>query len=1370
MANQTLILTLLPNGLTSRGTLALSVHLTPRLDGGATLATFPDVLQWPARLKAGGLTFEVACGATTTTASVDTSVLQPDIWSAIFKPDTFVEAFKIPDFEKRLVVSYPVADALTYLKYAYGSAGCGLQTEQTERGILWSLLHSLMFRDGQKTTLSDALAQAREQLWQEQRRALEAGEPAPVPSTTTPGVTAANASTYLYEPAGTATTATRVALFHHMPDPGPTPLPHTPSDFAKTLDFHRALTAINSYPWLLRALGLVLDLEVPADLCPNSPAAGAYATVQITRITPGFTWKKAPRWVLPKTNYVRAAKSFAIAPATSPDDVAKGAYLAGDIVAGVLALTPASFLLTQVDIDGAFLKALALADNVANASAPLADQSLPALRSAGVGLVATGRGIQLLRSMTQSRVFDDALRANAALPRPFNARDLVRGFRLDIWSSRDGKWRSLHRRNSHYTFGGPSLAFAVTDEEGFLQPTAAQPVGEPTSASGTTAASPPPPGKDLFVHERVATWSGWSLSASRPVTPLNRSPDPQLATTPDPTMNAPMTTFQMTTAFVPFPGSLPSLRFGTEYRVRARAVDLAGNSIPLDTSTPTAFAIPSGDALLYSRFEPVAPPLLVLQQATQLGAGLERMVIRSYNSKESLDALPTTETDHRHVAPPRTSQLMAEQHGVLDDKQHRLRGDSSTYDMLVARDDFEFPTSGGVPLESSNELTVGYLPDPIARGAALRNLPNAPTNTDGRITAGALEYATLPDVQPRDGSVTFIDCGAQWPERLAFLLTLTEGTDAPQWDDTHRELTVSLPKAATVDVELSSYLNPSDLAIMGVWHWFQEHFQAWEYAAMNGGAAEVLVTLRSDTIALLTRLILEGGHPMITPSRTVTLVHAVQQPLSRPAFLQLPVVHGLTTPIFASGLRNSFTPITAWRSHDAHTAVLLGGLSIHGASTSRIDLAAQWLEYNDDPSQPAPTRTQQSDHVETIPLKTLAGGVIYADATATRAVADYIPKTDTLWFGVPFDQLDGLTPPQLAATAAPVHRFNDTKHRFVGYTATATSRFQEYFPPGLDFTRTSETLLVDVPSSGRPAAPDIAYVVPTFGWERQRSSNVKSSVRFGNGLRVYLRRPWYSSGDNELLGVVLWNGAAPDYPTRETFKLFFTQWGNDPLWKTGYLAEVPATGDFPDALATATQLTLDETPHVFDVAAHAVQFDAERGLWYCDIRITNSQAYMPFIRLALARYQPHSIAGVELSRIVLADYAQVTPDRSAVLAIDPADSRRARLFVGGLAPQATPSRSVIEVSVQRRLSHAKSDVAWEVAPATDVTVSENAPDASEPDAVLWSGQITFAKAPPAGQYRVVIREFERLQVDSDPGTILLGERLVFVTVIDYDFP
>ena len=327
----------------------------------------------------------------------------------------------------------------------------------------------------------------------------------------------------------------------------------------------------------------------------------------------------------------------------------------------------------------------------------------------------------------------------------------------------------------------------------------------------------------------------------------------------------------------------------------------------------------------------------------------------------------------------------------------------------------------------------------------------------------------------------------------------------------------------------------------------------------------------------------------------------------------------------------------------------------------------------------------------------------------------------------------------------------------------------------MDFTRTSDKVVVNVPSSARPTAPDVLYVVPVFGAEQQETTNVKTAVRHGNGARVYLDRPWYSSGESELLGVTLWpaSAASPDTPTRETFKAFFTQWGLDPIWKTGELDAVPNAFQFSNAVARASSLSLEESDLRVDVAGHCVFFDPDRHLWYCDIVVDNFSAYTPFLRLALARYQPHSLPGVELSHVVLADFVQLSPDRSAVVSVDPADPRSARVFVGGLVPEG-PTKPLFSVTVERRMANVVSDAGWEPAPASVVSVTEDPPGSGSPDTMLWSGSVEFKKMPSKRQYRVVIREFEILRRDPTLpfGMIVesFDQRLVYAATIDYDFP
>jgi hypothetical protein len=1373
MPSQTLTFVVLPRHTDGTGRLTLSVLLAPRLQGASTLAAFPDLLNWPQRLLDHGLRLTFDGGGTPATVAVPVSRLRPDIWQRLFSAETYVEPHVVPDLTENLFVSYPARDALAYLKFAYQTVAAG--SPSLQRG-LEQILAPLSFRDGDQSTLSGELAKLRVAMWNEQRAFLHptvephvavhagappaAGPPDGVTSTTT-------------MPAGVHDTISRFALFHHMPPaPGaPAPL-STPAELERLLDFHRALTSLSAYPDVMRALGLVFDLELPADVCQASPSGDSYRTLAVATVTPGAPWQLAPTLCLPGTSYVLSSTSFTAAPDTPPTSLETGAVVAGDVVDGVLALGPLDFHLLQVDLDGALLKALTLADNAANAGTQAIQDALPALRSSGIGLVANGRARQFLRAVSDNVGFDTQLSSGDGTPGPFDAVDLNRGYRVDVWSSRTGRWHSLHRRDATYRFGESGDArLTIADEEGMLHPSVAQPTADPTRPPDPVASESgiPQPSGDIYVHERVANWSGWSLSAARPGGALNRDLDPGKATEADPTLGQPLTPFQMTSSYTVVPGSLPQLRFGDRYRVRVRAVDLAGNSIPLASETSGAAVLPAGDTdLIYLRFDPVVPPLVVLQSQPGPGGSLERLVIRSHNTAPALDATPSPEVDRRHVAPPKSAVRLVEQHGALDDASGHLRGDPALYQMIVTRDRATLPTVDGVPLEPGPLLDVSYLPDPGAAGAALRDLPNAPDDTSADSTAASFAYRTLADVQPRAGSVTHIDFGTTWPQRLPFVLAIEEGSGAPNWDAALRTLTVSLPKATEAEVPLSSFITEPQLELMGVWGWIREIAEAAESSAMLNPSAGSAVPFTSDLFALLTRLVLEGGHELITPSRTLTLVHAVQQPLGEPAFVQLPIIHRPAAPILASALRNEFTPITAWRVPGSHAVALLGGLQIHGASTVKLELQGAWREFDDDPSLPAPTDTIQRDHVETIPLGTTDGGVIYSDASESIAVGVYLPRVDTLWFSAPFDELEGVaTPPEVAA---PQHHLPDTKHRWIAYRAIATSRFAEYFgDDSLDFTRTGPPLIVDVPSSARPTAPDIAYVVPTFGWERQESTNLKSSVRFGNGLRVYLNRPWWSSGADELLGVVLWPSGrpAPDYATREALKPYFTQWGADPIWKSGDLAAVPDVSDFPDAAQSAQHLELP-TGTTVDVAGHIAQYDAGRKLWYCDVQFAPTPAYAPFVRLALARYQPHSIPGVELSRVMLADFAQLAPTRSAVMTIDPGDPRRARLFVGGLAPEA-PTRSIIEVAVQARRGDIETDLGWQPAPAPEVTVAEDQPAPSSPDAVLWMGTVTFATAPAPGAFRIVIREYEVLPVDGNAAAPVFAKRLVYAAFLNYDY-
>jgi hypothetical protein len=210
------------------------------------------------------------------------------------------------------------------------------------------------------------------------------------------------------------------------------------------------------------------------------------------------------------------------------------------------------------------------------------------------------------------------------------------------------------------------------------------------------------------------------------------------------------------------------------------------------------------------------------------------------------------------------------------------------------------------------------------------------------------------------------------------------------------------------------------------------------------------------------------------------------------------------------------------------------------------------------------------------------------------------------------------------------------------------------------------------------------------------------------------------------------------------------------------------TGNFSGASETETDLVLEETaagaPVHVDVVGFAPQFDDTRGLWFADLVInTYSETYMPFVRLALTRYQPHALPQAKLSRVVLADFAQLTPDRAATVTSDPFHPHKMRVVVSGIAPTGPkpvvrafppphdpaqrPTR--IRVTVQQRDPSMTSDLAWNAAPASAASVSvvQDSTATGQPDLALFVADVTFVAVPPAGDFRLLIEEHEYVSAD-----------------------
>ena len=224
-------------------------------------------------------------------------------------------------------------------------------------------------------------------------------------------------------------------------------------------------------------------------------------------------------------------------------------------------------------------------------------------------------------------------------------------------------------------------------------------------------------------------------------------------------------------------------------------------------------------------------------------------------------------------------------------------------------------------------------------------------------------------------------------------------------------------------------------------------------------------------------------------------------------------------------------------------------------------------------------------------------------------------------------------------------------------------------------------------------------VIPLFRWEESEEPEQPFGRRRTRraGVRIYLHRPWNSSGDGELLAVLLAVGAddTTGYPKpkdpaakNEGFA-FVSQWGSDPLWNAPGVAARPVTlAELDDALSLTgvddrvepgrpvspvVTLPLPVSGEGFEnapqtvpvvVAGYRPQYSPSRRLWYVDVAFDARATFWPFVRLAVARYQPESVVGTHLSMPVRLDQVQLTPSRT--LSVSRTDDRHARVVVTGL--------------------------------------------------------------------------------------------------------
>lgn len=1235
---QTIIWTAVPNGIGKNSSqLKVSVRASIRLQTSSKIAVlqdFPDfsgnsngpIRNWCHK----NIGFQVQFGRGDTVHPEWSSTVEaswndqrdPDLWNAILPSDKQVVSFQMPAYQDCRFRSFPAGDILAYITDVYSEIGSQAPDD-------FPSIDDLVGQNEAGYGLIGGLAAC--SFPGNEARITKGWDKGPK---TKPGLTIFD---HFYQ----------TQKFHQFRGNANKPLLTKPE-----LDFHRTVAVLENYPLILNKMGLLFQLtcEIPAGIKAQS------SLPQWVRILPHWN-PQLPA----ETGNLRPCTAFFFNPTAACFETAPAPV--SDLAHGLLNLASPKYETIQVDVDGSALKLVDFAVNMVRMDSAVSRSidspdaaGLPALRSGGISIIRKDRDELLYQKVDRAAQMnvnpDDSLL--------FYADDLMMGLRIDVLDQKTGSWRSLCKRIESYSVrksngSGYDPLESNLPGEGLIK---------------TAIMKDPDNEQDLYLHEALSHWDGWSLAVSRPGQAVINPPADDSGTAHNYTGESSPEidpSVGLKVDMEPAMGTLPRLRYGRNYRLRARVVDIAGNSLPLGTDGNPGCSTP---ALVYHRYEPINAPALAADKSfpspASPGESMDRLVIRSAAGGKSGNSI-------RYVAPPRVSQQMAEFHGLFD--QPCPDATKNWFQVLCERhgEQAHLPERLDQPIND-----VPYLPDPLAGSVALKGFP-------GQSEAVFVEVAE----------------GVAWPSAQPFRICLGAGNFEVNWDAGQRILHLLIPPAELVKLRISSRPSSEEnLELLGVWEWITEKAGPHRREALK-------------------KLALSGGHWMLTPSRELTLIHAVPKPLTPPAF-------------------DNFTAA----KQQGQTWVDLSGLiKVHGKSTGKVDVYADWKDRIDNPD---------------------------SEGTGNDWSA---PKS-----GHPFFILNSSPPVDGLDCGGRRHDFGDTKYRQVTYRAVAASSFREYFSEGEDVTLEGDNAItVDILNSSRPAVPEIEYLIPTFGWEKAVQPDGSSSRRTGGGIRVYLKRPWFSSGDGELLGVLIAQGPADNSATHVlpgALKNYVTQWGFDPIWLSAPPFQAPTVHHFPLGIAQESGVTIDEAETLpsnpdswwLSVVGHQVEFDQERQLWFCDLDIEAGPSYYPFVRLALVRYQPRSVRGTQVSRVALADFIQLTPERLAWVTSLPNEPYLVEVSVSGPSAWKNSTNNCANVMAARLETLHPEDTegkTWlPVTPGWQAMVRTQNTAA----VTVWSGLVNLPAPRGSRRFRVVIQEYEiwgaaEAELDSDKLlAVIIGAR------------
>jgi hypothetical protein len=585
----------------------------------------------------------------------------------------------------------------------------------------------------------------------------------------------------------------------------------------------------------------------------------------------------------------------------------------------------------------------------------------------------------------------------------------------------------------------------------------------------------------------------------------------------------------------------------------------------------------------------------------------------------------------------------------------------------------------------------------------------------------------------------------RWQSIAIRLSGVTTGADATMGSvieaSGHRIIPVAIPPGFTRTLKLRGLPPQSRLPEHGLYKWIEPE--------------DPLVQ------------IYEEGWDRMCPPVEVTLVHAVRKPIEDPV--------------------RSTTPLSYVRFQGMKDPRIVAQIVHHPMSTGRLTVYATWKQWRDDGGYPLshplhrpPERVDVRDTViadKATDSKPLSGkrtqtvvGVLVAsdlrriDVTLRAVATSRFVEEFREALGLSWSSVVGVDGPVLDLPSDVDHEsirllredrdlvaVNDYRVVLDPRTSRRTFALNAGISPdtvtvlGVRGSVTAGGALgtVVVPAAMRPLPPDVAYVVPAFTYSSPLTvAGRVSTSRGAPRVRVWLERPWWSSGDHEKLAVVWWMDPRPDgglaYQDDDVRSKLVTLLAKDPLhierredeWMfeptTGQAyGPVPLVDVVPSIPAVSVKLRL-----------HDVQYDEDRDLYYTDVAWPE-QVGNRFVRMAVARFQQYVAEDLsQLSLIKTIDPIRLLPARRAEAWTSLSSGQVVVKVTGQIRmSNLTSELPRLRVSFQRqRVATGGPELGWDTESFKEVP----APAGAEPAYPL----VSMARPTSSGEHRILVEELE----------------------------